>query len=136
MKDIIENYKDIILNKYAHFEGRASRREFWYFVLANFLISVILGVVEGILGISPETDRSVLTDIYSLLVLVPSVAVAARRLHDIDKSGWWMVVPLYNIYLFFQKGHPGTNRFNTELAPIPAASVAPESTPPPVPPTA
>lgn len=119
MKDIIENYKRIIFDKYAQFEGRASRREFWYFALANFIISFILGVIEGFFGGPYRKDGSVLADIYAVLVFVPSIAVAARRLHDIDKSGWWMLVPLYNLYLFLQKGHPGGNRFNTDLAPIP-----------------
>ncbi len=131
MKDIIENYKRIVLEKYATFEGRASRREFWYFVLASVIISLILGFIEGILrgllSIPPmHNDESALANIYSLLVLLPSLAVSARRLHDIDKSGWWMLVPLYNIYLFLQKGHPGTNRFNTDLVPIPPSNTTPK----------
>jgi uncharacterized membrane protein YhaH (DUF805 family) len=131
MKDIIENYKRIISSKYATFDGRASRREFWYFVLANVIISILLTFVEvtvrSILGIPPmHNDESALANIYSLLIIVPSVAVAARRLHDIDKSGWWQLVPFYNLYLFLQKGHPGTNRFNTDLVPVPPSN--PEAT--------
>lgn len=130
MNDIIENYKHIIKEKYAQFEGRASRREFWYFVLANFIIGFILGVIESIIWDYPYREReTILSDIYSLLVLLPSLAVGARRLHDIDKSGWWMLVPLYNIYLFAQKGHPGTNRFSTDLAPIPSAHTPQPETP-------
>ena len=128
MINIIENYKHIIFDKYAEFNGRASRREFWYFVLANFIISFVLGVVEGLLSgtgnmAAMRRDDSDVANIYSLVVLVPSLAVAARRLHDIDKSGWWMLVPLYNIYLFFQRGKEGPNRFDTPSAA--PASVAP-----------
>ncbi len=147
MTAIIENYKHIIFDKYAEFNGRASRREFWYFVLANFIISFVLGVVEGILSGSGNMtamrrNDSDLANIYSLIVLVPALAVAARRLHDIDKSGWWMLVPLYNLYLFFQRGHVGTNRFDTPSAtpapmtppqaaaeaPVPASTTPEEST--------
>lgn len=135
MTEIIENYKHIIFDKYAEFNGRASRREFWYFVLANFLISVVLGLIEGIFSgtsnVPPmRRDGSDLANIYSLVVLVPSLAVAARRLHDIDKSGWWMLVPLYNIYLFFQRGKEGPNRFDTPAAtpaPVTPPAVAPEA---------
>ncbi len=136
MKDIIENYKHIVFNKYAAFEGRAARPEFWYFVLANILISIILGFIEGILTASlglPRgmRDDSVLGNIYSLLVLVPSIAVGLRRMHDINRSGWWILLPLYNIYLAAQKGTEGSNRFDAATAspaPVPAATST-ETTP-------
>lgn len=121
MEYMIKNFKHVVFEKYAAFEGRASRREFWYFILANFLISFILGFIEGIVTGAASmprmsNDGSALSNVYSLLVFIPSIAVSARRLHDIDKSGWWMLVPLYNLYLFFQRGHEGPNRFDTPLA--------------------
>lgn len=80
-------------NKYAHFRGRARRPELWYFVLFNFLVSIGLNIVDGmIFGFG--SDVSLFGGLYSLAVLVPSLAVGARRLHDIGRSGWWLLVAL------------------------------------------
>lgn len=99
--------------KFADFSGRARRQEYWMFVLFNFLVSVAVGIVDGILG----TGGS-LGGLYSLAVLVPSLAVAARRLHDTDRSGWWMLIALiplvgWIILLVFlcSDSKPGENRF-------------------------
>jgi uncharacterized membrane protein YhaH (DUF805 family) len=81
------------LKKYATFSGRASRSEFWYFNLFNFIFGIILGIFK----------LDVLDGLYNLIILLPSIAVACRRLHDIDKSGWFMLIPVYNIILFCQK---------------------------------
>jgi uncharacterized membrane protein YhaH (DUF805 family) len=67
--------------KYATFDGRATRSEYWWFVLFTFLVSAALGIVS-------ET----LSGVFSLGVLLPSIAVGVRRLHDIDKSGWFLLL--------------------------------------------
>lgn len=77
-----------VLKKYAVFEGRARRTEYWVFALFNFLIGLLLSVIENALGITW------LTDIYFLAVLVPNLAVLVRRLHDTNKSGWWALLLL------------------------------------------
>ena len=77
------------LKNYAVFSGRARRTEYWMFTLFNFLIAVAIGLIVGLLGL-PEW----LPSIYSLAVLVPSLAVSVRRLHDIGKSGWWILIGL------------------------------------------
>lgn len=82
-----------VLKKYAVFEGRATRSEYWYFVLFNLLISIAIGIVEGALF----KGSALLGNLYSLALLVPSLAVGARRLHDIGKSGWWMLIALIPI---------------------------------------
>ena len=99
--------------KYAEFSGRARRKEFWMFALFNFLASIAIGIVDGILGTS-----GALGGLYSLAVLIPSLAVAARRLHDMDRSGWWQLIafiPLIGwiILLVFLCGDSksGANRF-------------------------
>ena len=85
-------------NKYSSFRGRARRPEFWYFVLFNFLVQLVLGIVDAtVFGMD---NLSPLSNLYSLAVLVPSLAVGARRLHDIGRSGWWqliMFIPLVGI---------------------------------------
>ncbi|MFG3345987.1 DUF805 domain-containing protein [Streptomyces sp. NPDC048018] len=74
--------------KYAVFSGRARRKEFWMFQLFNLLASIIASVIDGALGIQ------LLSLIYLLAVLVPSLAIAVRRLHDTGRSGWWLLIGL------------------------------------------
>ena len=82
-----------VIKNYLGFSGRAHRTEFWMFVLVNLVICIVIGMVEGVLGIrSAETGVGPLTSLYSLAVLLPSIAVAIRRLHDIGRSGWWLLI--------------------------------------------
>lgn len=107
------------LRKYAVFDGRARRMEYWMFVLINCLIVVVLSVVDTVVGVfSLGNSVGALTGLYWLVVLVPSVAVTVRRLHDTDRSGWWALLALLpvlgTIVLFVfcvLDGTPGPNRF-------------------------
>jgi uncharacterized membrane protein YhaH (DUF805 family) len=91
MGEII-NYYLKALKEYANFNGCATRSEFWYFTLVNIVISIILNGLEiSLIG------TNYIALIYSLIVLVPSIAVATRRLHDINKSGWWQLIGLIPI---------------------------------------
>jgi uncharacterized membrane protein YhaH (DUF805 family) len=83
-----------VLKKYAVFSGRARRKEFWMFVLANFVISIILNIVDRAIGTDNASGSGLLGSLYSLAVLVPTLAVGARRLHDTDRSGWWLLLYL------------------------------------------
>ncbi len=89
----IMNYYLSVLKKYAEFKGRATRSEYWYFFLFNIIISVILGILSNIIG----DDSNALGSLYGLIVLVPGLAVAVRRLHDIGKSGWMLLIILIPI---------------------------------------
>lgn len=106
------NYYTTVLKKYAVFSGRSRRSEYWYFLLFSFLVSFVLAIIDAVLGIG------VLYPIYSLAVLVPSLAVLARRLHDINRSGWWMfisLIPLVGVIVLIvflvKDSDPGENRF-------------------------
>lgn len=72
------------MKKYAQFTGRASRKEFWMFFVVNLGISVLVGL----------TRIQILATLYSLAILIPALAVAVRRLHDTNRSGWWLLVGL------------------------------------------
>jgi len=80
------NWYITVLKKYAEFNGRATRSEYWYFILINTVIGVIFSVIDHTLGIN------MFNTIYTLSVLIPSIAVATRRLHDTGKSGWWRLL--------------------------------------------
>lgn len=100
--------------KYAVFDGRASRTEYWMFFLFNVLAGFVLGFVEGVLGAISNTDQSVLSTIYSLAVMVPSLAVGWRRMHDIDRSGWWLLLPIVNLVFLATEGTKGGNEFGPD----------------------
>jgi len=76
-----------VLKKYAVFNGRARRTEYWMFVLFNLIIGIVLGIVEGILG-SP----GVIGALYALALIIPSIAVSVRRLHDTERSGACLLI--------------------------------------------
>jgi len=120
--DDIQKAVKTCLTKYADFTGRAARPEFWWFVLAQFVVGVILNMILPVLG-----------GLFSLALLVPSLAVGARRLHDIGKSGWLQLLGLIPIigwliliYWAAQPGETGSNKYGpppgdaaipTEVAP-------------------
>jgi len=108
------NYYFEVFKKYAVFKGRARRKEYWMFFLFNFIIALVLGLIEGLVGFNSENDESVLASIYQLVVLVPSLAVGVRRMHDINKSGWNLIIPIYNIVLLCTDGTKGDNNYGSD----------------------
>jgi uncharacterized membrane protein YhaH (DUF805 family) len=114
-----------VLKKYAVFSGRARRKEYWYFILFSIIIMIILSIFDVMLGNSSSVfearrlyDMNRLEDIYALIVLLPTIAVSVRRLHDTNHSGWWLLIvliPLIGIIVFLifavQNSKPGTNKY-------------------------
>jgi len=90
MNQIIESYKDVWVN-WKNFSGRTRRSAYWYAVLANVIIAFAIGLVEGFIG------TEIISSVYSLVFLVPSVALCVRRLHDTGHSGWWYLIVLTGI---------------------------------------
>ena len=82
-------YTDVI-RKYAVFSGRAARPEYWWFVLINLIIAIAINLVAGI--IFGRSSGQVVGDLYSLAVLLPSLGVGIRRLHDTNRTGWWYLL--------------------------------------------
>ena len=110
----------ICFNKYFDFSGRARRSEYWFFFLFTLLVSVILGFTEGFLGIFPNTDQAILANIFALLVLIPSIAVGVRRLHDTNHSGWLyllIIIPIIGfiilLFWFCKNSDEEDNRFGS-----------------------
>jgi uncharacterized membrane protein YhaH (DUF805 family) len=117
-KKIVDWYL-LALKKYLVFEGRARRKEYWYFVLFNILAGITLGIIDNVTGtLNPETGMGLLSGLYSLAVLIPTIAVSIRRLHDTDRSGWWLLIALIPLIgglvllvFFVLDGTPGTNQY-------------------------
>lgn len=110
-------------SKYATFSGRAARSEFWWFFLFLLLGNILFSIIDGaIFGSTMEGQQiTVLGAIFSLAVILPSIAVGVRRLHDKDMSGWWYLLILLPIlgalvllFFFVQKGTDGPNRFGPD----------------------
>ncbi|MEO7547977.1 MAG: DUF805 domain-containing protein [Ramlibacter sp.] len=106
MEDIQKSVRTC-LTKYADFKGRGARPEFWWFMLALLIVSIIVGMVSDKLAM-----------VFSLATLVPSLSAGARRLHDTDKSGWFQliwIIPVLGwavmIYLLAQRGTAGDNKY-------------------------
>lgn len=106
-----------VLKKYAVFEGRAQRAEYWYFILFYLLIYIGLSIVDGVTGtFDAKSGIGLLSGLFSLALLIPSLAAGARRLHDTGRSGWWLLiglVPLIGaivlIVFLVQDSTPGDN---------------------------
>ncbi|MDP6751555.1 MAG: DUF805 domain-containing protein [Candidatus Poribacteria bacterium] len=106
----IRNYIDV-LKRYVLFDGRASKREFWWFTLINSIISFcVLPAITAILGVFIGFKPS-LAQIYNLAVFLPSLAVGIRRMKDTGRSGWWVCVPIINIMFWVSASEPRDNQY-------------------------
>lgn len=107
---------DVIKKQYINFEGRATRQQYWMYVLFYFILSVVINIIGAILG---DTVQGILSTLLSLALLLPTLGIGARRLHDTDRSGWWQLIALVPfigslVLLVFWclPGTEGENRFN------------------------
>jgi len=116
---------DTIKNRYAKFDGRATRSEYWYFILFYFIFSIIAATLDSLV-INPMLGASsteagqggILQMLFALGLLIPSIALGIRRFHDIGKSGWWMLIgfiPILGllalIYFYVQDSQSGSNLY-------------------------
>ena len=109
------NWYLIVLKKYAIFNGRARRTEYWMFTLFSVIASVILSVIDVSIGTYDlNSGNGLLSTIYSLAVIIPSIAVGVRRMHDVGKSGWFILIPIYNLILAVTDGDKGDNEYGSD----------------------
>jgi uncharacterized membrane protein YhaH (DUF805 family) len=107
-----------VLRKYAVFDGRARRQEYWMFVLISTLLPFVALMLASVLGMQMGNGATVLLAVYYVAVLLPSIAVWVRRLHDTGRSGWWVLasfVPLLGtialLVFSLQDSETGTNQY-------------------------
>ncbi|MBA5628744.1 DUF805 domain-containing protein [Moheibacter sp. BDHS18] len=126
---MIDWYKKVLFENYANFSGRARRSEYWYFTLTNFIITLVLYIpMVASIGLSQNQEPGAMfwllygiLMIYGLATFIPSLAVAVRRLHDIGKSGWYLlfyliplVGPILLLVWFFTEGEGNTNQWGPD----------------------
>ena len=122
------------LKRYAEFTGRSQRKEYWMWFLFIIIVTVVTTWLDIFLGLGGSATGSTsgmgasfnlnfgwLTMLFMLAILVPNLAVGARRLHDLDKSGWWLLIGLipffgglYLLFLFAQPGTSGPNSYGAD----------------------
>ena len=107
-----------IKDKYMDFHGRAARSEYWYFMLGYIIVYLVLSIVGGLIS---QTVSMALVSIFGLAVLLPSFGVSIRRLHDLNRSGWWLLIALIPLigslillYFLVQKGTDGPNQYGAD----------------------
>jgi uncharacterized membrane protein YhaH (DUF805 family) len=108
-----------VLKKYAVFNGRARRKEYWMFTLFNVIVSIVIGAIDMGLGLSiGASSMGILGLIYTLAILLPAIGVSIRRLHDTGRSGWWLLLvlipfigPLVLLVFFVMDSTPGDNQY-------------------------
>ena len=120
-------------NRYADFNGRARRSEYWYFVLFSLLVNLALYILTFVLGAMNETLAVIgfgLICIYALAVIIPTLAVGVRRLHDTDKTGWLYLLilipiigPIILLVFFVTEGTRGTNKYGADPKALPGSEV-------------
>lgn len=92
------NYYFDVFKKYAVFSGRATRKQFWMFELWNVIVYFVLGMVTGIIAHLTGSHLFIIINwLYALAVVIPSLAVSVRRLHDTNRTGWWLLIDLVPI---------------------------------------
>ncbi|MCD6681498.1 MAG: DUF805 domain-containing protein [Burkholderiaceae bacterium] len=115
----------LALKKYAAFRGRSQRSEYWYFLLFYLLIVFVLAFVDVLLGTFSETgDFGLFSGLFMLAMLVPSLAVGVRRLHDIGRTGWWLLVafvPIIGAIVLFVFAVMDSERDTNAYGPNPKA---------------
>lgn len=110
IKSSFEIFINAVKGQYFDFKGRTKLADFWKFVLVTFVINVVLSIIDSIIGIK------ILSSLFSLAILCPMLGIGARRMHDIGKSGWFQIIPLFNLYLWAQPSQNEANKWGNPVA--------------------
>lgn len=111
------NFQQAIVSgfqNYVNFAGRAARSEFWYWALFVFLVNIAANLVDAAI------DVGLISALASLALFLPGIAVSVRRLHDLDRTGWWLLIALTGVGIILlivwwcMKGTTGSNRFGPD----------------------
>ncbi|WP_068546438.1 DUF805 domain-containing protein [Thalassotalea crassostreae] len=116
------NWYITVLKRYATFRGRSRRSEYWFFTLFNVLISFGLAFIDGMVGsFDANSGVGMLSGFYTLAIIIPSIAVAVRRLHDTERTGWWLLLllipligPLVILFFMVSNGNSGANEYGDD----------------------
>ncbi|MCV2485472.1 DUF805 domain-containing protein [Flavobacterium sp. SH_e] len=112
---MIEIYKKVVLHNYASFNGRIRRKEYLAFILVHIILVIILNKIDNVAKLTfGEVEMGALELTYNLFVLIPLIGATVRRMHDVGKSGLYVLIPFYNVILLCTGGEEGTNRYGED----------------------
>ena len=124
----MEWYLKVVRDNYANFNGRASRQEYWMYNLFIFIFTIVVGFIDGFLSLG------FLSLLYVLAILIPGLAVLVRRLHDVNKSGWWFFIifipiigTIWMLILLCTDGNPGENSYGPSPKAAPVSNKEPDT---------
>ena len=124
----MEWYLKVVRDNYANFNGRASRQEYWMFILFNFIFTIVVGFIDVFLSLG------FLSLLYVLAILIPGLAVFVKRLHDVNKSGWWFFIifipiigAIWMLILLCTDGNPGENSYGPSPKAAPVSNKEPDT---------
>ncbi|UPZ16584.1 DUF805 domain-containing protein [Flavobacterium humidisoli] len=107
---MLKIYTNVLFANYINFKGRARRKEFWSFFFINTMFYFGLKSIVSLM----DSDEDLLFEIYTIALFLPMIAVGFRRMHDINKSGWYFFIPFYNVYLCTVMGDEGQNQYGAD----------------------
>lgn len=108
-------YLKVVRDNYANFKGRARRKEYWMFALFHIIFAYGGMLILGFLAVAMESPLIILLIyIYLLATMIPSLAVGVRRMHDVGKSGWYLLIPIYSFILAVTEGDAGSNEYGPD----------------------
>lgn len=119
IKALFNNYFiNVLKTQYTDFKGRASRSQYWYYILCYFIVSIPFAIIDAVLF-----QTQILGLLLGLALIVPTIAIGVRRLHDLGKPGWWFLMvlipivgPIALLVLFCMKGEDKSNPYGNKLA--------------------
>ena len=107
-----------VLKRAFDFSGRSRRKEYWMYSLFYFIIAIVLGILESLMGLTVTDDVGILTGLLGLILIIPSLSLIFRRLHDTGRSAWWLLIsliPLIGAIVLFVftvlDSEPGSNKY-------------------------
>ncbi|MEJ2134817.1 MAG: DUF805 domain-containing protein [Desulfofustis sp.] len=120
MMSFTDAVRTCLKEKYINFSDRAARSEYWWFALFCWGVAVALSILDNLI-FNGASGYGIFSTVWGLAIIVPSIGVGVRRLHDLDKSGWWLLlscIPIIGFFIllfwFIQQGTAGQNRFGAD----------------------
>ena len=98
----MNNAVKLALNNYAVFRGRTTRRDYWLFWLFTFIVSIVAAKIDTVVS----ANNTYVQTLVELFLFIPSIATGTRRMHDVNRRGWWLIIPFANIFFLVQPSGP------------------------------
>ena len=113
LKTAFEVFVNAVKGQYFDFKGRTKTKDFWMFLVIFIILNAVLSIIDRVLA--SVLHFAILSPLFQLAMLCPLLGIGARRMHDIGKSGWFQIIPFYNLYLWAQAGQKEANKWGNPV---------------------